>query len=179
MEAKNDRVTEKDYLDLLNILAKVGEEEDNQWFQWVRPIYLDDEVGNPNPWIVTHAQEFGVDVERVLSKEVHNESFTKDIEDSFQRALDSHQKVDSMSVGQSSRPSTASTFASSYDGSRGGTNDGGDNARGDIGERQQSQYPMSQFTCENDFTHYTQDEDHGSRIVGPSIRAIGKPSKGK
>ena len=101
-------------------------------FQWVKPIQLDDEVGNPNPWIVTHAQEFGVDVERVLSKEVHNESFTKDIEDSFQRALYSHQKVDSMSVGQSSRPSTASTFASSYDGSRGRTDDGGDNARGDI-----------------------------------------------
>ena len=121
MEAKNDRVAEKDYLDLLNILAKVGEEEDNQLFQWVRPIYLDDEVGNPNPWIVTHAREFGVDVERVLSEEVHNESFTKDTEDSFQRALDSHQKVDSTSVGQSSRPSTASTFASGYDGSRGGT----------------------------------------------------------
>ena len=57
----------------------------------------------------------------MLSEEVHNESFTKDTEDSFQRALDSHQKVDSTSVGQSSRPSTASTFASGYDGSRGGT----------------------------------------------------------
>ncbi|RVW12082.1 hypothetical protein CK203_087327 [Vitis vinifera] len=33
MEAKNDRVAEKDYLDLLDISIKVGEEEDNQLFQ--------------------------------------------------------------------------------------------------------------------------------------------------
>ena len=134
---------------------------------------MDDEVGNPDPQITTHAREFGVDVECVLSKEVHSESFTKDTEDSFQRALDSHQEVDSISVSQSSRSSVASTFASSYDGSKGGTDDGNDNAGGDIRERQQSQYPMSQFTCENDFTHCTQDEDHGSRRAGPGIGAIG------
>ncbi|RVW70923.1 hypothetical protein CK203_059985 [Vitis vinifera] len=34
MEAENDRVAEKDYLDLLDISAEVGEEEDNQLFQW-------------------------------------------------------------------------------------------------------------------------------------------------
>ena len=32
METENDRVVEKDYLDLLDILAEVGEEEDNQLF---------------------------------------------------------------------------------------------------------------------------------------------------
>ena len=32
MEAENDRVAEKDYLDLLDISAEVGEEEDNQFF---------------------------------------------------------------------------------------------------------------------------------------------------
>ena len=70
-------------------------------------------------------------------------------------------------------------FASGYDGSRGGTDDGSDNAKGDIGEHQQSQYPMSQFTCENDFTHCTQDEDHGSRRAGPGIRDIEKPYRGR
>ena len=55
MEAKNDRVVEKDYLDLLEISTEVGEEEDNQLFQWVRPIHLDDEVGNPDPRIAAHA----------------------------------------------------------------------------------------------------------------------------
>ncbi|RVW28549.1 hypothetical protein CK203_100576 [Vitis vinifera] len=95
------------------------------------------------------------------------------------RALDSHQEVDSISAGQNSRPSAIGTFASSYDGSRDGTNDESDNARGDIGERQYSQYPMSQFTRESDFTHYTQNEDHGFRRASPGIETIGKPYIGK
>ena len=49
MQAETDKVVEKYYLDLLNILVKFGEEEDNQLFQWVRPFYLDDENGNLNP----------------------------------------------------------------------------------------------------------------------------------
>ena len=32
MEAENDRVAEKNYLDLLDISTEVGEEEDNQLF---------------------------------------------------------------------------------------------------------------------------------------------------
>ena len=84
-----------------------------------------------------------------------------------------------MSAGQSSRPSATSTSASGYDGSRGGTDDGGDNAGWDIEEHQQSQYPMSQFTYENDFMHCTQDEDHGSRRVGLGIGAIRKPYRGR
>ncbi|RVW63597.1 hypothetical protein CK203_057404 [Vitis vinifera] len=157
---------------LTMVPAEVGEEEDNQLFQWVRPIHLDDEVGNPDPRIAAHAREFGVNVERVLSEEVHSESFSKDTDDS-------HQEIDSTSVGHSSRPSAAGTSTSGYDGSRGGTDDGGDNAGGDINERQHSQYPVSQFTCENTFTHCTQDEDHGSRRAGPGIGAIGKPYRGR
>ncbi|RVW84757.1 hypothetical protein CK203_046717 [Vitis vinifera] len=83
--------------------------------------------------------------------------------------LDISVEIDSTSAGHSSRPSVAGTSASGYDGSRGGTNDGGDNGEGNIDERRHSQYPISQFTCENDFTHYTQDEDHGSRRAGPGI----------
>ena len=135
METENDRVAEKDYFDLLNISVKVGEKEENRLFQWVKPIHLDDEVGNPDPRIAAHAREFGVDVERVLSEEVHSESFSKDTEDSFQGALNSHQEVDSTSIGQSSRPSAAGTSVSGYDGSRGGTDGGSDHAGGDIGER--------------------------------------------
>ncbi|RVW88488.1 hypothetical protein CK203_043879 [Vitis vinifera] len=179
MEAENDRVAEKDYLDLLDISAEVGEEEDNQLFQWVRPIHLDDKVGNPDPRIAAHAREFGVNVERVLSEEVHSESFSKDTDDSLYATLHSHQEIDSTSAGHSSRPSAAGTSASGYDGSRGGTDDGGDNGGGDIDERRHSQYPISQFTCENDFTHCTQDEDHGSRRAGPGIGAIGRPYRGR
>ena len=79
-------------------------------------------------WNIKYAREFGVNVERVLSEEVHSESFSKDIDDSLQAALNSHQEIDSISAGHSSRPSAASTSASGYDGSRGGTDDGGDNA---------------------------------------------------
>ncbi|RVW80943.1 hypothetical protein CK203_037354 [Vitis vinifera] len=118
---------------------------------WSTLIHLDDEVGNLDPRIAAHAREFGVNVEQ----------------------------IDSTSASHSSRPSAASTSASGYDGSRGGTNDGGDNGRGDIDERRHSQYPINQFTCENDFTHCTQDEDHGSRRAGPCIGVIGKPYKGR
>ena len=90
MEIENDWVAEKDYLDFLDISAEVDEKENYRLFQWVRPIHLDDEVGNLDPRITANAREFGVDIELVLSKEVHSESFSKYIEDSFQGALDSH-----------------------------------------------------------------------------------------
>ena len=38
---------------------------------------------------------------------------------------------------------------------------------------------MSPFTYEDDFTHCTQDEDHDSRKVGPSIGAIGNSYRGR
>ncbi|RVW27042.1 hypothetical protein CK203_116101 [Vitis vinifera] len=95
------------------------------WSSKAWPIHLDDEIGNPDPRFVAHAQEFGVNVERVLSKEVHSESFRKDTEDSFHTTLNSHQKVDSRSASHNSRPSVVGTFASGYDGLRGGTDDGG------------------------------------------------------
>ena len=38
---------------------------------------------------------------------------------------------------------------------------------------------MSPFTGEDDFTHATQDEDHGSRRASPGIGAIGKPYRGR
>ena len=49
MQAETDKVAEKYYLDLLDISTEFGEEEDNQLFQWVRPLHLDDENGNPDP----------------------------------------------------------------------------------------------------------------------------------
>ena len=38
---------------------------------------------------------------------------------------------------------------------------------------------MSQFTCENDFTHCTQDKDHGSRGASPGIGTTRKPYRGR
>ena len=54
----------------------------------------------------------------MLSKEVHCESFSKDADDSFEAALNSHPLINSTSVGQSSRPSVVGTSTSRYDGSR-------------------------------------------------------------
>ena len=71
----------------------------------------------------------------MLSEEVHSEIFSKDTNDSIQAALNSHQEINSTSVGHSSRPSDASTYASGYDGLRGGIDDGGDNTGRDIDER--------------------------------------------
>ena len=101
--------------------------------------------------------------------------------DSFQPAVTSRHSFDS-SVEHSSRPSITSTSTTGYDGSSGDeTNDGSDtvNDSGDIADPQQSQHPLSPFTGEDDFTHATQDEDHRSRRVGPSIGAIGKPYRGR
>ena len=89
MQAETDKVAENDYLDLLDISAKFGEEEDNQLFQCVRPLHLDDENGNPNPRITAHVREAGVDVDQVLSEEVHSESFSQDTRDSFQSVVTS------------------------------------------------------------------------------------------
>ena len=49
MEAETDKVAENNFLDLLEFSAEFGEEEENQLFQWVRPLHLDDEDGNPDP----------------------------------------------------------------------------------------------------------------------------------
>ena len=80
MQAETDKVAEKDYLDLLDISAEFGEEEDNQLFQWVKPLHLDDENGNPDPRIDAHVREASVDVERVLSEEVHSKVSVKRLE---------------------------------------------------------------------------------------------------
>ena len=89
MQVETDKVAEKDYLDLLDISAEFGEEEENQLFQWVRPLHLDDENGNPDPRIVAHVREAGVDVEQVLSEEVHSESFNQETIDSLQSVVTS------------------------------------------------------------------------------------------
>ena len=134
MQAETDKVAEKNFLDLLDISVEFGEEEDNQLFQWVIPLHLNNEDGNPDPQIATHVREAGVDVDRVLFEEVHSESFSQDTRDSFQPAVTSRPSFDS-SAEHSSRPSIDGTSTTGYDGSRGeGTNDGSDtgNDGGDI-----------------------------------------------
>ena len=101
--------------------------------------------------------------------------------DSFQLVVTSRPSIDS-SVEHKSRLCFASTSTTGYDSSiREGIDDGSDigNDGGDIANPQQSQYRLSPFTGEDDFTHATQDEDHGSRRAGLGIGCIGKPYKGR
>ena len=51
MEEETDKVAKNNFLDLLEISTEFGEGEENQLFQWVRPLHLDDEDGNPDPQI--------------------------------------------------------------------------------------------------------------------------------
>ena len=126
MEAETDKVVENNFLDLLEISVEFGEEEENQQFQWVRPLHLDGEDENPDPRIAAHVREEDVNVEWVLSEEVHSESFSQDTRDSFQPAVTSRPSFDS-SVEHSSRPSITGTSTIDYDDSRReGTNDGSD-----------------------------------------------------
>ena len=49
MEAKTDKVAENNFLYLFEISGEFGEEDENQLFQWVRPLHLDDDDGNLDP----------------------------------------------------------------------------------------------------------------------------------
>ena len=181
MEAETDKVAKNNFLNLLEISAKFGEEDENQLFQWVKPLHLDEEDGNPDSRITVHVREASVNVERVLSEEVNSESFSQDTRDSFQPVVTSRPYFDS-SVEHGRRPRFAGTSTTGYDGSRGeGTNDDSDtgNDGGDIADPKQSQYPLSPFTGEDDFAHATQDEDHGSRRADPGIGTIGKLYRGR
>ena len=134
MKVETNKVVENNFLNLLEISTEFGEEDENQLFQWVRPLHLDDEDGNPGPRIAAHVQEAGVNIERVLLEEVHSESFSQGTRDSFQPVVTSRPSFDS-SVEHSNRPSFADTPTTGYDGSRGeGINDGSEteNNGGDI-----------------------------------------------
>ena len=72
IQVETDKVAEKNCLDSLDISTEFGEEKDNQLFQWVRPLHLDDEDENPYPRIVAHIRETSVDAKRILFEEVYS-----------------------------------------------------------------------------------------------------------
>ena len=49
MKEETDKAVENNFLDLLKILAEFGEKEENQLFQWVRPLHLNEEDENLDP----------------------------------------------------------------------------------------------------------------------------------
>ncbi|RVW97528.1 Cucumisin [Vitis vinifera] len=154
----------------LHAAAEVGEEEDNQLFQWVRPIHLDDEIG-----ILIHELPL----------------MLENLELMLNVALNSHQEIDSTTAGHSSRPSAAGTSAFGYDGSRGGTNDGDHGSRraslgiGAIGKpyrgRKQMMEPYNKELLSGSFESMSirtqfSDSSNEANIYPPYVMSYGQPS---
>ena len=54
MAAEKDKVDETDFMDLLQVSTEAGDNNENPFFDWVRPTYLDDDEGNHDPQIAFH-----------------------------------------------------------------------------------------------------------------------------
>ena len=70
-------------------------------------------------------------------------------------------------------------YSSSVDKSSNDESDGGGENVGEYEYNSPSSLPLSTFIGEELFTHATQDEVHGSRVVSVRIGAIGKTFEGR
>ncbi|KAK3231865.1 hypothetical protein Dsin_003746 [Dipteronia sinensis] len=70
MAAEKDKVNEIDLTDLLQVAAEVGDDNENHVFDLVKPASLDDDEGNLDPHIASHARDMGINVEQVIIEEV-------------------------------------------------------------------------------------------------------------
>ncbi|KAK2662849.1 hypothetical protein Ddye_001423 [Dipteronia dyeriana] len=70
MATGKDKVIETYFMDLLQVAAEAGDDNENPVFDWIRPTSLDDDEGNSNPHIASHAREMGINVEQVIREEV-------------------------------------------------------------------------------------------------------------
>ncbi|CAL2276801.1 unnamed protein product [Prunus armeniaca] len=159
-EAEMNKVAENDYIDLLDIAGQPSDDDNNPIQQWIMTAHLDDEQGNPDAVIAQHAAQEGVDVDRVISEDVRSGDTS-----SFERDMLGPRQCQRRPLRDDASASRMESSSNSSD------NDGGSNA-GSGGNEEGRQY--SPFTVEADFTHATQDEDHGCREAGPGIGAIGK-----
>ena len=181
-EAKIDHVDCGNPLDVFDIAAEDDDTEGNQLYQWIRPLHLDDDEGNPAPRVAEEARNEGINVERVLEEEVGSSSA-----DSLEELL--RPRPRNKGIPPSSNPTQPQDPADTNDSSStrsgdspttGGGNDEGYSGAGGSGSGGYGNYVgpppefMSPFTGEANFMHATQDEDHGSRRAGPGIGAIGK-----
>ncbi|OMO51399.1 Reverse transcriptase, RNA-dependent DNA polymerase [Corchorus capsularis] len=139
-------------------------------FQWIRPVYLDDHDRNPDQRIRSHAEEFGIDVDKVMSEEVGLECSTDETvgpppgfgsQPKF-RGSSAHGRCDDDDDDDGGNEGRTTTT-----GTQGGDGQSGAKDASRYGDNYGSDYvPYSPFPCEADFTHAIQDEDHGSRRAG-------------
>ncbi|CAL2230049.1 unnamed protein product [Prunus armeniaca] len=159
-DAEMNKVAENDYIDLLDIARQPSDDDNNPIQQWIMTAHLDDEQGNPDAVIAQCAAQEGVDVDRVISEDVRSGDTS-----SFERDMLGPRQGQRRPLRDDASASRMESSSNSSD------NDGGSNA-GSGGNEEGRQY--NPFTVEADFTHATQDEDHGCREAGPGIGAIGK-----
>ncbi|KAK3189407.1 hypothetical protein Dsin_028968 [Dipteronia sinensis] len=70
MAAEKDKVNGTDFIDLFQVPAEAGDDNDNLIFGWVRPTSLEDDEGNPDPHIASHARDMGINVDQMIREEV-------------------------------------------------------------------------------------------------------------
>ncbi|KAM1606884.1 hypothetical protein ACFX1Z_027531 [Malus domestica] len=163
-EAEMNKVAENDYIDLLNIAGQPSDDDNNPIEQRIMTAHLDDEQGNPDTVIAQHAAQ-GVNVDRIIFEDVKSGDTS-----SFERDMLGTRQGQRRRLRDDASTSRKESSSNSSD------NDGGSNA-GSGGNEEGRQY--SPFTIEADFTHATQDEDHGCREAGLGIGAIRKQYLGK
>ncbi|XP_048429464.1 uncharacterized protein LOC103965734 [Pyrus x bretschneideri] len=73
-EEEIDHVNRGDPRDVFDIVAEDDDAEGNQLYQWIRPLHLDYDEGNPALRVVEEARNEGINVERVLKEEVGSSS---------------------------------------------------------------------------------------------------------
>ncbi|KAM2710084.1 hypothetical protein EV2_047689 [Malus domestica] len=175
-EAETDHVDRGDPLYVFDIVVE-DDTESNQLYQWIRPLHLDDDEGNPAPRVAEKARNEGINVERVLEEEVGSSSA-----DFLEELL--RPRPRNTGIPPSSNPTQPQDHADTNDSSTtrsgdspttGGGHDEGYSGAGDSGGYGNYVGPspgfMSPFTSEANFTYATQDEDHGSWRAGPGIDA--------
>ncbi|KAM2191998.1 hypothetical protein EV2_028484 [Malus domestica] len=161
-EAEIDHVDRDDTLYVFDIVVEDDDTEGNQLYQWIRPFHLDD------------------DEEKVLEEEVGSSSANSFEELWCPRPRNTEIPFSSNHTQPQdpADPNDSSSTRSGDSPTTGGGNDEGYSGAGGSGGYRNYVGPpsgfMSPFTGEVNFTHVTQDEDHGSRRAGPRIGAIGK-----
>ncbi|KAK3206565.1 hypothetical protein Dsin_020611 [Dipteronia sinensis] len=63
MTAEKDKINETDFMDLFQVAAEAGDDNEN-------PTSLDDDEENPDPHITSHARDMRINVEQVIREEV-------------------------------------------------------------------------------------------------------------
>ncbi|CAB4263637.1 unnamed protein product [Prunus armeniaca] len=152
------RVVHKVYSKLDPASPVVGQfgNEGNQLYQWIRPLHLDDDEGNPALRVGEEAQ--------LLRPRPRNRGIPP--------SSNPTQPQDPADTNDSSSTRSGDSLTTI-----GGNDEGYSGAGGSGGYGNYVGPPpgfMSPFTGEANFTHATQDEDHGSRRARPRIGAIGK-----